>query len=92
MQKFTFIDLKRILNSCAGVDETVDLDGPVLDIEFIDLGYDSLALLELANRVQREYGVLMPDDAPHQMTTPRDAISYINAQLSSAQQPVGKAV
>lgn len=93
MQNFTFADLKRILNSCAGVDEVVDLGGPVLDTEFVELGYDSLALLELASRVQREYGVAMPDEASQQMITPRGAISYVNAVLGAvAALPVAKVV
>ncbi|MGH3974850.1 MAG: acyl carrier protein [Pseudonocardiaceae bacterium] len=84
MQQFTFPDLQRTLSSCAGIDEAVNLDGPVLDTEFTELGYDSLAVLELANRVQREYRVPMPDDAPQHMITPRSTISYINTQLAAA--------
>ncbi|HEY8374500.1 MAG TPA: acyl carrier protein [Pseudonocardiaceae bacterium] len=81
MSQFTLDDLRRILKSAAG-DDGATLDGDVLDTEFADLGYDSLALLELAGHVQREYGVPMPDDAPQHMTTPRAALDYVNARFA----------
>lgn len=83
MFEFTLDDVRRIIRSCAGVDESVDLNGDVLDVEFAELGYDSLAVLELSARVQREYGVPMPDDAPSHMTTPREAITFVNVQFAA---------
>lgn len=84
MSEFTLDDVRRIIRSCAGLDDSVDLNGDVVDVEFAVLGYDSLALLEFTARVQREYGVPMPDDAPEHMTTPRQAIAFINAQFVGA--------
>lgn len=84
MSDFTLDDVRRIIRSCAGVDESVDLNGDVLDVEFDELGYDSLAVLEFSARVQREYGVPMPDDAPSHMTTPRLAIEFVNLQFAQA--------
>jgi aromatase len=82
--QFTITDLERILGS--GAETTRDrrpvFDGQVLDTAFSEIGYDSLALLELAGRIQREYGVPMPDDAHTQMTTPRRAIDFINSRLA----------
>jgi aromatase len=80
-QKFTMDDLKRMLSSSAVVAQPVD-DGFGLDVEFEELGYDSLALLDLAGRIQREYGIPMPDDAHTRMPTPREALALINAQLN----------
>jgi aromatase len=84
--QFTIDDLVRMLGSPAetNADNAPAFDGHVLDTEFNELGYDSLALLELAGRVQREYGAPMPDDAPARMITPRRAIEFINSRLAEA--------
>ncbi len=80
MDRFGLDDLRQLLIDANGGEEIASLDGE-LDTPFTDLGYDSLALLELAGRVQRTYDVLMPDEAPQEMATPRLAVDYINAQL-----------
>ncbi len=72
-------DLQRILRAGAGVEQDVDLDGEVLDETFEDLGYDSIALLETAGRISREYGVVIDDDALVKATTPRSLIELVNA-------------
>lgn len=84
MQEFTFDHLKEALQASAGTDGSIDLDGDVLDTPFEELGYDSLAMLELANRVQRDFRVPMPDDARHHMPTPRAALAYVNARFAEA--------
>lgn len=84
MANFELDDLVRLLASCAGVEEEFEINNDVLDTEFVDLGYDSLALLEVAGQVSREYGVPMPDNAPEYMVTPRSAIEFINEQFASA--------
>jgi act minimal PKS acyl carrier protein len=84
MSSFTAQDLKRILRSCGGVEDVGDLDGPALDTPVAELGYDSLAMLEVASIVQREYGVAIPDEALEYMTTPRTTVEYVNARLSEA--------
>lgn len=77
MQQFTVDHLQEAL--CAlGVDAAAALHGDVLDRTFAELGYDSLALLELCGYVQRTFGVPMPDDAPQHMPTPHHALRYIN--------------
>jgi act minimal PKS acyl carrier protein len=74
----TLEDLKRILREGAGADENVDLDGEVLDTEFADLGYDSLALLEAAARITREYDITLDDDATISARTLRDLLKVVN--------------
>jgi minimal PKS acyl carrier protein len=78
VQAVTIDDLKRVLREGAGVDEDVDLDGDILDAAFDDLGYDSVALLETASRIMREYGVRIDDDAATGATTPRQLLAVIN--------------
>lgn len=76
--EFTLEDLKRILREGAGADEDVDLDGDILDADFDDLGYDSLALLETASRISREYAVALDDDVVIAARTPRDLLKVVN--------------
>ncbi|WP_327208863.1 acyl carrier protein [[Kitasatospora] papulosa] len=71
MKGFTLADLKRVMRECAGEGENVDLDGDILDAPFENLGYDSLALLETATRIERELGVRMPEEVLSGARTPR---------------------
>ncbi|WP_176929785.1 acyl carrier protein [Lentzea albidocapillata] len=82
MSEFTVTDLKGMLLVCAGTDDAVELGDGVNDKPFTELGYDSLALLELVGLVQRTYSVPMPDKAVDHMKTPGEAISYINSVLA----------
>ncbi|GAA2789714.1 acyl carrier protein [Saccharopolyspora taberi] len=76
--KLTLDDLTRILREGAGEQEDVDLSGDILDTEFAELGYDSLALLETAARISREYGLTIDDDAATAATTPRKLLDVVN--------------
>ena len=86
MSAFTLDDLSRLLATESSDDEAEELTESVLDESFVDIGYDSLALLELLGKVQREYGVKLADDVVERMPTPRAAIDLVNAEVS------GKAV
>ncbi|MFF3325831.1 acyl carrier protein [Streptomyces sp. NPDC002889] len=81
-QQFTLADLKRILLEGAGADEGVDLDGDILDTEFEELGYESLALLETGGRIEREYGITLDDSALTEAPTPRTLIDAVNTLLT----------
>lgn len=83
MRELTIEDLKRIMRSCAGEDESVDLSGDILDTSFTDLGYDSLALLEAAALIKREYGVTLEDEDLDELENPRDFLDKVNAVLVS---------
>lgn len=80
-QEFTVDDLKRILREGAGADEAVDLDGEILDTDFESLGYESLAMLETGSRIEREFGVMLDDDALTEARTPRALIEAVNGAL-----------
>lgn len=84
MTQMTLSELTTLLRECAGEDETVDLDGDVLDIPFTDLNYDSLAVLQTVGRIEREYGVLLADDTVAEASTPRLLLQYVNAGLTEA--------
>ncbi|MBT2386565.1 acyl carrier protein [Streptomyces sp. ISL-11] len=81
--EFTIEDLKRILLEGAGADEGVDLDSDILDTDFEELGYESLALLETGGRIEREYGVSFDDDTLAENRTPRALVATVNALLAA---------
>ncbi|MFI9388408.1 acyl carrier protein [Kutzneria sp. NPDC052558] len=79
-QEFTLDELAAIL----AAEGSAPLDPSTADTGFDELGYDSLALLNMTGHVQRRYGVAIPDDAVGDMPTPAVAVRYINAQLAMA--------
>jgi acyl carrier protein len=83
-ETFTLDALLEVMRSCAGVEDSVQLDVHNADVEFEELGYDSLAVLEVAAQVQRLYGVTMPDECVEHMLTPRTAVEYISEQFAKA--------
>ena len=82
MSQMTIDDLKNIMRDCAGEDESLNLDGDILDRSFGDLGYDSLALLEAAGVVKRRHGVAIADDDLTGVDTPRRFLALVNAELA----------
>jgi act minimal PKS acyl carrier protein len=83
MEKFTVADLARIIRAAAGEDESLDLDSKILEHSFTDLGYDSLAVMETASRVEREFDVLIPEEEMVDIETPRQFITLVNDHLTA---------
>ncbi len=79
--QFTIEDLKKIMRECAGEDDSISLEGDFLDTPFQDLGYDSLALLETAALIKRQYGVTVSDEDLHGIDTPRAFLEKVNSVL-----------
>jgi acyl carrier protein len=77
-QPMTFEDLRAILVGAAGDLENVDLDAGTIDSDLYDLGYDSLALLAVAARIQQDLGVVIPDDEVTQLRTFRLILDRVN--------------
>ena len=84
MPEFTQRDLTRLIRATVGVDESVDLEGDILDTPFVELGYDSLAVLEVTSRIEKEFPVSIPDEMVAELETPRQVIDYVNQQLAAA--------
>jgi act minimal PKS acyl carrier protein len=82
MQSLTIDELKVIMRECAGDDGGNLMDGDIADIEFGELGYDSLALLETAGRIQRQYGVMLDENLLPEMTTPGAFVRVVNDLLA----------
>ena len=84
MRQMTLADLQDIMRECAGEDESAQSLEQAPDEAFIDLGYDSLALLETQARVKREYGVEFSEDDLADITTPREFVEFFNSLLLAA--------
>jgi minimal PKS acyl carrier protein len=82
MRPFTIDDMRRIMRGAGGG----DAGDAVEDATFDELGYDSLALLEIQRRLSRELGIKVPENAAEEMPTPAAAVSYVNALLAGAEQ------
>ncbi|MGA5035539.1 acyl carrier protein [Streptomyces capoamus] len=84
MSAFTLEDLFRIMRECAGEEEAVDLSSAAAEQEFSLLGYDSLALMEAISRVERGYGIQLPEETLAEALTPAAFVDVVNAELAGA--------
>ncbi|MCX4993176.1 MULTISPECIES: acyl carrier protein [unclassified Streptomyces] len=84
MNRLELSDLKTLLRECAGEEEGVDLDGDVIDVPFMELGYDSLAILQTAGYIERDHGITLDEDALEEADTPRAFLALVNGALSAA--------
>lgn len=82
MPELTIEQLVQIMRECAGEDESVSLDGDIYDAPFSDLGYDSLAVMETAARIERQFGLNLPDDIAV-AETPRAFLGTVNRHLGA---------
>jgi minimal PKS acyl carrier protein len=83
MSAFKLDRLREVMREC-GVDDSVDLETDILDRPFADLGYDSLAVLQIITVVSRESGVRIADDLIDELRTPRHMLDFVNALPASA--------
>ncbi|MFB8392641.1 acyl carrier protein [Streptomyces yangpuensis] len=83
MDRLELSDLTRILRECAGEEEGVDLDGDVLDLHWMELGYDSLAVLQTIGHIEREYRVLLDEETLDEADTPRRFLTMVNDVLAA---------
>ncbi|WEH30874.1 acyl carrier protein [Streptomyces sp. AM 3-1-1] len=83
MSALTVDDLKKLLAETAGEDDSVDLAGE-LDTPFVDLGYDSLALLETAAVLQQRYGIALTEETVGRLGTPRELLDEVNTTPATA--------
>ena len=71
--------VKKIVVEHLGVEEDKVSEGA----SFIDdLGADSLDTVELVMAFEEEFGIEIPDDAAEKIATVKDAISFIEANVS----------
>ncbi len=81
MPHFALNDFKRIVGDAAGLHLALDIDGSSLDVPLTELGFDSIAMLEVAMLLQEEIGVTVPDELLVRLRTPREVIDYVRGAL-----------
>ena len=81
MATFDKEQLVLLLRECAGEDEAVNLDGDILDADFSDLGYDSLAMYNTVSRIERDFHISLGDDVLTEASTPRALLGKVNRML-----------
>jgi minimal PKS acyl carrier protein len=87
MTSLTLDRLRDIMRDCAGENESIDLNGDIGEVSFMDLGYDSLALLETTSRLEREFDITLDDDSVSEDGTPNTLIELVNARGSASSRP-----
>jgi act minimal PKS acyl carrier protein len=78
----TINDLLGILAQCAGEIGDADLGGEVEHRTFEEIGYDSLALMETAARLKRDFGIELTDEEITTAETPFDLLKVVNAGVA----------
>lgn len=84
IDEFSLDDLRSILVGSAGVPQGADLESDFADTEFADLGYDSVAVLELAAQLSSRYGVVIDDEALFEARTPGALLKLANLGRTAA--------
>jgi act minimal PKS acyl carrier protein len=84
MAQITLENLQDIMRECAGEEEAAQPFDKAADELFVDLGYDSIALLETQSRVNRQYDVEISEDDLADLTTPREFVDFLNTMLAAA--------
>ncbi|GLZ42031.1 acyl carrier protein [Actinokineospora sp. NBRC 105648] len=75
----TPIELAALL--AKGTGERIELDRLTDELTFDELGVDSLALLGVITVLERDRGVVLPDDA-QQITAVREFLGVVNSALA----------
>lgn len=83
MISLTLENLKQLMQSC-GVDEGTDLNGDIAESSFEELGYDSLALLDIIAQIENEYDLKLSEEDLDKMQTPGQLIDFVNNMLIGA--------
>ncbi|MCZ7414668.1 MULTISPECIES: acyl carrier protein [unclassified Streptomyces] len=78
MPELTTAGLSRLLRESVGDDETVNLEGDLLDASFTDLGYDSLTVLQTTGRIARDHAVRLDEGRVAEAETPRAHLAPVN--------------
>ncbi|MEU9838385.1 acyl carrier protein [Actinomadura sp. NPDC048032] len=74
----TLTDLVAVLRACAGESDGVDLGGDIADHAFTDLGYDSVAMMEVSARMVERFGLRLDEDRLFDLRTPAEMLRCLN--------------
>lgn len=81
MATLSLDELKGIMQSCAGADETVDLTPEGAETSFEELGFDSLAVIEVTTRLAQRFDIHIPDSETSTLDSPARLVDYVNGRL-----------
>ncbi|MFC8042148.1 acyl carrier protein [Nocardia sp. NPDC057353] len=78
MREMTVDDVRRILVASAGNPDREVTDAEFEHVLLEDLGYESLALIEAAAQIAREFGTTVPDEQLTEVKTARELADLVN--------------
>jgi act minimal PKS acyl carrier protein len=81
MRRFTLDDLREILCQASGDAGTGAGDADIAHVSYAELGYDSLARLDIVARIKQGFGVEVPDDAIDAGSMPASTVTVVNRLL-----------
>lgn len=81
MVPLTLDALTQILKEDVGLPD-LDLGPAILDVPFAELGYDSLAMLQVTSAIRQRHGVGLSDAVVFDRKTPRDLIDHVNGLMA----------
>lgn len=81
--RMTYDDLRSMLIEAAGAVEGVEQDQEIIDSDLYELGYDSLALMEIAARIQQRFDVDIPDEEVTDLRTFRLILDRVNSSIEA---------
>jgi minimal PKS acyl carrier protein len=88
---FSLDDLRNLMRAYAGIDESVDMNGNIGGHTFEELGYDSLAVLEMTAKIQNTLSVVITDNTAQELTTPQLLVDYVTTRLMDNQAAIYQA-
>jgi minimal PKS acyl carrier protein len=77
--KMTGEQLLTILADCSGNRELTQPETDALNRTFEELGLDSLAVMESTSRIERDFGVSLPDEHVVEIEGPAVLLAQVNA-------------
>jgi minimal PKS acyl carrier protein len=80
---FTIDDLHTIMDRLGDQVGVGGAGGGIADTCYADLGYDSLARLEIVARIRQEVAVAVPEEAVEASSTPAATVAAVNALLGA---------
>jgi minimal PKS acyl carrier protein len=83
MRQFTLDELREILRQADGTSDAGGRSADIADVCYAELGYDSLARLDIIARIKQDLGIQVPDDAVDAHSVPAATVAAVNLQLAS---------
>ncbi|WP_225829254.1 acyl carrier protein [Streptomyces naphthomycinicus] len=80
--ELTVDSLRAILVEVAGQDESFDADTDIATMTFDELGYDSLALMELSATIEQRFGITIDEEELSSLSTPEALVLFVNGMLA----------